>query len=262
VLSISVIIPVYNDAELLRGCLAALDAQTRTADEILVVDNASTDASARVASDAGARVVVESQRGILPATVAGFDAATGDVLARLDADSVPSPTWLAEIERILENRPEASAVTGTARFYGANAFVRWYGRVCDLGVYFTAIAALLGHPPLFGSNFALRADAWQRMRGAVHRERNDIHDDLELSYRIQPDMHVVFSRALEMSVSARPFGSVPSFSRRVVWGFRTVFLNLRDESPWRRRSARRRAASAGAAPLLARLRAQADRTNA
>ena len=250
-LSISVIIPVYNDAELLRACLAALNGQTRTADEILVVDNASTDASAHVARNAGARIVVESRRGLLPATAAGFDAATGEILARLDADSVPSPTWLEEIERIFESQPGASAVTGTARFYGGAAIARWYGRVCDLGTYFTVIGALLGHPPLFGSNFALRAEAWQRMRHRVHRERNDIHDDVDLSFQIQPDMQVVFHPNLGMSISARPFASWSKFGRRIVWGFRTVFLNVREESPWRRRAARRRASGQAEAPLFA-----------
>ncbi|GGF04941.1 glycosyltransferase family 2 protein [Mycetocola zhadangensis] len=246
---ISVIIPVYNDAELLRACLSALDAQTRMADEIIVVDNASTDASAQVARNAGARVVVEPVRGILAATAAGFDAATGDILARLDADSVASPTWLEDIERILESRQDASAVTGTASFYGGSALARWYGRWCDLGAYFTLIAALLGHPPLFGSNFALRAGAWQRIRSDVHRERNDIHDDLALSYQFRADMNVVFDKNLAMSISARPFGSWASFSRRVIWGLRTVFLNSREESPWRRHAARRAAVSGGGSPM-------------
>ena len=55
--TISVVIPVYNDAALLRRCLEALAAQTRRADEIVVVDNGSTDDSAEVARRGGARVV-------------------------------------------------------------------------------------------------------------------------------------------------------------------------------------------------------------
>lgn len=243
--SISVIIPVYNDAALLRTCLAALDAQTRTADEIVVVDNASTDASAQVARDFGARIVFEPRRGILSATATGFDAATGEILARLDADSVPSPTWLEEIERILETRPDASAVTGTATFYGGTAFARWFGRACYLGAYFTLIRGLLGHPPLFGSNFALRREGWRRMRNGFHRDRNDIHDDLDLSYQIEPDMNVVYGGDLGMSISARPFGSWAGFGRRVGWGFRTVWINVREETPVQRWAARRVAGVTG-----------------
>ncbi|MCP2032472.1 glycosyltransferase involved in cell wall biosynthesis [Okibacterium sp. HSC-33S16] len=257
--SISVIIPVYNDAELLRTCLAALATQTRTADEIVVVDNASTDASAHVARLAGARVVLEPQRGILAATAAGFDAASGDILARLDADSVAPPTWLEQIERCFENRPEAYAVTGTATFYGGTALTRWYGRAVDLGTYFTLFRGLLGHPPLFGSNFAIRTDAWHRMRPRVHRNRSDIHDDLDLSYQVEPNMQVVFDGNLGMQISARPFGSLSNFSRRISWGFRTVWINSREETPWQRRAARRSTAGVERAPRFALRRAQPDR---
>jgi glycosyltransferase involved in cell wall biosynthesis len=260
--TISVIIPVYNDAEFLRACLAALAAQTRTADEIIVVDNASTDASAQVAKNGGAHVVREPQRGIAPATAAGFDAASGDILARLDADSVPSPTWLATIERILDGQPDASALTGTASFYGGTAFARWYGRTCDLGTYFLLFQGLLGHPPLFGSNFALRADAWRRIRNSAHRDRNDIHDDLDLSYQIQPDMTVLFTRDLGMSISARPFSSWGRLTRRIVWGFRTVALNTQTQTPLRRRAARRAAAGTQREPLLSWRRTGADRADA
>ena len=97
--TISVIVPSLNDADYLAVCLDALAKQTRRADEVIVVDNGSTDATAEVARAAGARVVDQPVRGIWPATAAGFDAASGDVLARLDADSVPAPDWLAEVER-------------------------------------------------------------------------------------------------------------------------------------------------------------------
>jgi len=48
-ITISVVIPVYNDAEFLRTCLRALSQQRRPADEVIVVDNASTDATAAIA---------------------------------------------------------------------------------------------------------------------------------------------------------------------------------------------------------------------
>ena len=53
--TISVVIPTRNDADMLAVCLAALAGQTRPADEIVVVDNASTDNTAAVCAAAGAR---------------------------------------------------------------------------------------------------------------------------------------------------------------------------------------------------------------
>ena len=66
--SISVVIPVRNDAAMLDHRLESLAAQTRQPDEIVVVDNGSSDASAMIAERAGARVVAEPRRGIPYAT--------------------------------------------------------------------------------------------------------------------------------------------------------------------------------------------------
>ena len=81
---VTVVIPVLDDAAELAGCLAALAAQTRSPDEIVVVDNGCRDHSAALAREAGARVVDEPRLGIPAAAATGYDAATGEVIARLD----------------------------------------------------------------------------------------------------------------------------------------------------------------------------------
>jgi glycosyltransferase involved in cell wall biosynthesis len=235
------VIPVYNDADMLQACLNALAAQTRSADEVLVVDNASTDASAQVAHAAGARVVFEPTRGIPAATSTGFNAARGNILARLDADSVPGTDWLERVEAAIDAHPEASAITGSADFYGGNAFQRWFGRSCYLPAYFRAMGMLLGHPPLFGSNYALRAGAWLELRKSAHLDRADVHDDLDLSFQFRPGMTVHFDPALRVAVSARPFARGNGLAHRVRLGVVTVAVNVLNESPVTRR--RRRAIS-------------------
>jgi len=236
---ISVVIPSWNDAEMLANCLAALARQERPADEIIVVDNGSTDATAAIAAASGARVVAEPLRGTLPATAAGFDAARFPVIARLDADSVPPPDWLARIERTMETRPGIAAVTGSGDFYGAGAAVRWLGRNVYLGGYFTVIGALLGHPPLFGSNFALRSSAWQRLRGRVHRTVREVHDDFDLSFALRPDMAVLYDPELRVQISARPFDSLSGLWRRIRWAYLTLRLNTAEQSARQRRAERR-----------------------
>lgn len=238
--SISVVIPVYNDAAMLRECLSALASQSRPADEIVVVNNGSTDDSAEVAREGGARVVTEPVRGILAATTAGFDAAMGDILARLDADSLPPRDWLERVESTLGSLAEPAALTGPGDFYGARPVVCWLGRELYLGGYFRVVGAYLGHPPLFGSNMALDSRLWARIRPLVDPTIPDVHDDLYLSFRIQPDMTVIYDPELRVGVSARPFDDWSGLSRRLRWAWKTVRTNREAPSPRERRALRRK----------------------
>ena len=237
--TVSVIIPSYNDAVMLRECLRAVNGQFRKADEIIVVDNASEDDTSAVAREAGAAVVLQPVRGVFPATAAGFDAATGDILARLDADSIPPADWLERIERRFAASEELSVLTGPGRFYGSNRFVHWIAERVYIGGYFWFIGLVLGHPPLFGSNLALRASTWQTVRETVHSDRGDVHDDLDLSFHIRPGMVVELDRTLVVGVSARPFESLAGLGRRLAMAYTTIRLNWQEQSPARRRAAHR-----------------------
>lgn len=243
--TITVVVPSLNDASFLANCLDALARQTRPADEIVVVDNGSSDDTRAVAEARGARVVDEPVRGIWPATARGFDEARGEILARLDADSVPAPDWLAEVERRMLAPDRPTIVTGGGVFYGGNAGLRWIARYIYIGGYFTVIGAVLGHSPVFGSNYALRADAWAVLREVVHRDRADVHDDLDLAWRLQPGMTVARDRALVVGVSARPFDSWAGLGRRIRMAFHTLAVEWRAWPPVRRRVERARGARAG-----------------
>jgi glycosyltransferase involved in cell wall biosynthesis len=234
--TISVVIPSYNDAAMLKVVLSALAAQIRPADEVIVVDNASTDATASVTRAAGASVVLEPLRGIWPASAAGYDAASGDIIARLDADSVPPPDWVARLEAEFAQAPEVDAITGPGTFYGCNPVTAALGERLYIGGYFRAIGLWLGHPPLFGSNFAMRQDLWHTVRGSVHRTLPDVHDDLDLSFHLPTGVVVAYDPTLRVGISARPFDSWSGFDRRMRWAWRTLALHVPEFSPWRMRA--------------------------
>ncbi len=237
--TISVVIPCYNDASFLAVCLEALAAQTRPADEVIVVDNLSTDASAAVAHAGGARVVTAPFPGIWPAAATGFDAAGGDVIARLDADSVPPSDWLARIDAAFAAFPGVDVITGPGDFYGCSPTTARLGRVLYIGGYFWAIGLWLARPPVFGSNFAMRQGTWREVRGRVHRDRGDIHDDLDLSFHLGPSVTVAYRHTLRVGISARPFQSWAGFLRRLNWAYRTLALHWPAAAPWRLRAERR-----------------------
>lgn len=239
--TISVVVPVYNDADFLATCLRALSQQRRRADEIIVVDNASTDATAAIARAAGVRLVTEPVRGIWPAAAAGYDAATGDVVARLDADSVPPVDWLERIEARFTEQPDTMVYTGPGDFYNCGPVAGWVGSHIYLGGYFLWMGLWLGHYPMFGSNFAMRREVWTRNRGAVRRSSPNVHDDLDFSMHLGPDEPVSLDRTLRVAISARPFETPRGLARRIRWAGHTLFSGWPDFSPWRiRRNATRR----------------------
>lgn len=97
-ITVSVIIPAYNEAENLPATLEGLGqalAGLTVPVEIIVVDNNSSDATAEVAERLGARVVFEPLNQIARARNTGARAASGDHLVFLDADTLLSPSLLA-----------------------------------------------------------------------------------------------------------------------------------------------------------------------
>lgn len=118
-MKLSVIIPVHNGSENLRHCLATLAASTRPPDEVIVVDDASTDDSGDVARQAGAQVIRldGSPHGPAYARNRGAEIAQGDVLVFLDADVAVHLDTLARIEQYLVEQPDVAALFGS---YDAN----------------------------------------------------------------------------------------------------------------------------------------------
>lgn len=236
----SVVIPVKDDSRPLTRCLRDLARQTRPADEIVVVDNASSDDSADVARSAGARVVAELRPGIPVTAATGYDAATGDLILRCDADSRLPPDWIARIAALLADG-DTAAVTGPAVFYDLPARFAALSRLLGalyLGAYTSTTGLALGHPPLFGSNFGMRRDAWEAVRHSVHRLDPEVHDDLDLSMHLGPERRIRWVRSLLVGISARPFTDGAALCRRFRRGMHTITSHWPEEHPparWIRR---------------------------
>jgi len=97
---ISVVVVNWNRKELLRACLESLRAQTGVAFETIVVDNGSTDGSAAVAEELGAKVIRNTEnRGFCAANNQGIAAARGEFVALLNNDAEADPGWLAALLR-------------------------------------------------------------------------------------------------------------------------------------------------------------------
>ncbi len=114
--TVSVIVPVHNDAERLGRCLRLLAQQDYPRDrfEVVVVDNASTEdlRPALPPGDERFRVEHEARRGSYAARNKGVVSSEGDVLAFTDGDCLPRPGWLSAGVEALTRAPAPDAVGG------------------------------------------------------------------------------------------------------------------------------------------------------
>lgn len=114
-LTLSVIIPVYNGGAQFQRCLAAFTASTIPPHEWIVVDDGSQDASGQWAEKAGARVLNTTQPASGPAVARnlGAQAATGEILFFVDADVEIRADTLAHIQRAFQQDATLMALFGS-----------------------------------------------------------------------------------------------------------------------------------------------------
>ena len=227
-LSLSVIVPVYNEQDMLEGCLRSLLDQTDPIDDIVIVDNNSTDSTATVAAAFAKkfnniRVICAPDPGVINARSAGFDAAAGRILARVDADTRVGPSWAKAVRRYFATYGDTFAAgTGMCSCHDLpwqDSFRRQQRRIT------VAVASALGKGDLsaataarlFGSNMALRRDAWESVR-EQRSARTDIFEDLDLTLTLNAAGHRIgLIPGADAQISGRRFLSPPWDYLRYCW---------------------------------------------
>jgi GT2 family glycosyltransferase len=113
--TVTAIVVNYNGAQFLPEALDSLLRQTRLADEIIVVDNASTDGSAALVRARYPSVVLieaGANLGFAEGNNVAVARATGDYLALLNSDAVADERWIEELVATLEHEPRAAVAEG------------------------------------------------------------------------------------------------------------------------------------------------------
>jgi glycosyltransferase involved in cell wall biosynthesis len=107
----SVVMPVYDGVRYVGEALDSVRAQTRPADEVIVVDDGSRDGSADVvARHVGVRCIRQANAGCAAARNRGVAEAGGDVIAFIDQDDLWHPEHLARMLEVLERDADVGFV--------------------------------------------------------------------------------------------------------------------------------------------------------
>ncbi len=198
---ISIVIPVYNEAESLAECLRAIVHQSVQPYEVIVVDNNSSDSSALVASSfPNVKLMQETKQGVIHARTSGFNAASGSVIARIDADTIIPVDWVKRVDQIMSN-DDIAAVSGSPDYYDflfpslTNFLDRMARKFLE--------GRLKDRMFLHGSNMAIRTRAWHKVANELCVCRG-IHEDLDLAIHLQETgLTVIYDQSLVAGISVR-----------------------------------------------------------
>jgi glycosyltransferase involved in cell wall biosynthesis len=172
-ITVSVVIPLYNKARFIKRALDSVLMQTRSVYEVIVVDDGSTDEGPNLVAkynDRRIKLIRQENHGVSAARNRGIEVAEGQFIAFLDADDVWKPSYLEIIATLTERYPEAGA------YATAYEIVRRDGRVVRpkyegvppppwRGILPCYFRSALGIPPICASAATVPKQVIQRVGG-------------------------------------------------------------------------------------------------
>jgi len=191
---LTVIVPAFNEQELIGSCLDSLINQTIDKEkyEIVVIDNNSTDLTAKIALDKGVRVEKELKKGYVNAIRKGIAVSQTEFIAFTDADCRVPHDWLAKIMTYFSDSTEIVGVGGKLAFYDLNPIVN---------KSFQAI--LYFNKALPGNNMAIRREALEQIGGIDPKINLTV--DYWLTLKLRKVGKNVIDKSLLVKTSGRRF---------------------------------------------------------
>ena len=204
-LTLTIVIPVYNEEDHIKACLDSIAAQTVRPLEVIIVDNNSTDNTVVIAKKYSfVRVLHESKQGIAFARNTGFDSASGDIIGRIDADSRLPVDWVKHMTDFIHTNPN-SLLSGGSYFYDLklpNFFGWMQGQAA-----FRVNRFIMGHYIAWGSNMAMHKKLWISVRNEVHNQP-DIHEDMDLSIHLhKKGYEISYQAGFKVGIDSRLFST-------------------------------------------------------
>ncbi len=212
-LSLSVVICAYNEEEWIGKTLESLLHQHRLPDEIIVVNNASTDTTPEIVNtfirkhpNVNIQLIYEAKQGLHHAREAGWRYASSDIIAMTDADIHFPENWLEIIERTFQNDSEVQAVTGIVRYPKAPSFINWVTWICDQLYQPEGIGKFITEEyVLNGGNSAYRRTALEAVNGYLDKSPQ-VLEDRHMSHALHTaGFKIKFNRNLKVWHTFRRF---------------------------------------------------------
>ncbi len=208
-MKLSFVIPAYNEEKQIGQCLDSILREMKTGDydvEIIVVNNASTDRTREVVAQyKEVRIVDERRKGIVWARRAGFLAATGDLIANVDADTMLTPGWIKKVFEEFSRDQKLLALSGPFIYYDLSPktlflikFFYYVGYLTYLINHFIFRTSAM----LQGGNYVVKKSALESI-GGYDTKIEFYGEDTDIARRVNKIGKVKFTFNLPMYSSGR-----------------------------------------------------------
>jgi len=208
-MKLSVVIPAHNEERGLAKCLESVlrEGERSGCDvEVVVVNNASTDRTAEVASRFSlVRLVDEPRKGLSMARHRGYIESTGALIANVDADCIMPRGYIQRVIRNFENDGRLVCLSGPFDYYDLPQFSRIFAAVFYL---FQVFPNIIGQRILKlgavaqGGNFIVRRSALDKV-GGYNTAITFYGEDTDIATRLSRVGLVRFSYRVRMKTSGR-----------------------------------------------------------
>jgi O-antigen biosynthesis protein len=178
---LSIVVPAFNAAAMLGACLDSLKTLNYPDYETIVVDDGSTDSTASIANESGVRTLSTEHRGLAAARNAGAAAATGEIVAYIDADARADRDWLYHLVETITRRDAAAAGGPNFAPQPVSATAAALAAAPGLPREVRAGDDRLGQ--LCGCNMAIRKSALEKI-GGFDEMFTTAGDDTDFSWRL------------------------------------------------------------------------------
>lgn len=226
-MKISVVVPALNEEKYIEACLNSLINQKEKADEILVIDNNSTDLTATIVKKFPVKLIKEKKQGMIQARNRGFNEAKYEIIARTDADSIVPPDWIKQIKRHFKDE-DLIGLSGPGKFYDLPSIIqnshlktkptllKW------ITSYNKIVNKMLKHDCMYGPNYALRLSGWNKVKKEVCLKDKQVHEDLDLAIHLAPYGKIKFDNNLVVNTSVRRWKKPDAYAEYLYRGLKSV----------------------------------------
>lgn len=214
-MKLSFVIPAYNEEEYIGECLEVILAQKKNLPydiEVIVVNNNSTDRTEEVVRHfEEVKIVEEKEKGLVPARRAGFMAATGDLIANVDADTRLTRGWIRKVMEAFEKDRKLVALSGPFIYFDAPLKIRFFTRIFYYISFVLNTLAPWLFPVVQGGNFVVRKNALEKI-GGYRRDLNFYGEDADVARRMNKVGKVKFTFGLPIKSSGRRLAKEGGFT--------------------------------------------------